>query len=142
MDSPLDRFLRAFDRLDADTCAGLFCDDGRLAFVHGRIEEGPAAVRECLRHYFADLRSTTHTVREHWRDGAVWIGEVEACYVLADRSILGPVSKVFIVRMAAGGIEDLRVYAAVEPAFHEALARHERERGSGFMVGGRRLLPL
>ena len=62
--------------------------------------------------------------------------------MLADHSILGPVSKVFIVRMAPDGIADLRVYAAVEPAFHETRIRHERERDGGMMVGGRWVPPL
>ena len=86
--------------------------------------------------------STTHTLREHWHEDHVWVGEVEASYVLADHSRLGPVSKVFIVRMAPGGIEELRVYAAVEPSFHETRIRHERERNSGMMVGGRWVPPL
>jgi hypothetical protein len=76
-----------------------------------------------------------------WHEDRVWVGEVEASYVLADHSILGPVSKVFIVRMAPEGIEELRVYAAVEPSFHEARIRHERER-NGMMVGGRWVPPL
>jgi hypothetical protein len=62
--------------------------------------------------------------------------------VLADDSILGPVAKVFIVRMAPGGIDELRVYAAVEPSFHEARIRHERERNSGMIVGGPWVPPL
>ncbi len=142
MDSPLELFLRAFDRLDADECAALFVDDGRLRYVDGRVDEGAAAVRERLREYFADLSSTTHTLREHWHEDRVWIGEIEASYVLADHSMLGPVSKVFIVRAAPDGIEDLRVYAAVEPSFHEARLRHERERDRGVIVGGRWMPPL
>jgi hypothetical protein len=142
VDSPLELFLRAFDRLDADACAALFADGGRLGYVDGRVDEGAATVRERLREYFADLSSTTHTLREHWHEDRVWIGEIEASYVLADRSLLGPVSKVFIVRMAAEGIEDLRIYAAVEPSFHETRIRHEREQYRGMMVGGRWLPPL
>ena len=140
--SPLEQFLRAFDRLDADACAASFAADGRLRYVDGRVEEGAQAVRECLRSYFADLRSTEHVVHEHWHCGGVWIGEVEASYVLADHSILGPVSKVFVIRMSQEGIADLRVYAAGEPGFHEASLRHERERHRGILVGGRRLPPL
>src|SRR3954471_3169714 len=75
--TPLERFLQAFDRLDADACAALFAADGRLRYVDGRVEEGAQAVRECLRGYFADLRSTEHVVREHWHCHGVWIGEVE-----------------------------------------------------------------
>jgi hypothetical protein len=141
-DSPLELFLQAFDRLDADACAALFANQGRLRYVDGRVDEGPEAVRDRLREYFADLSSTTHTLREHWHQDRVWVGELEASYVLADDSILGPVSKVFIVRMAHNGIEELRVYAAVEPAFHETRIRHERERDQGMMVGGRWVPPL
>ena len=141
-DTPLELFLQAFDRLDADACAALFADHGRLRYVDGRVDEGAEAVHDRLREYFADLSSTTHAVRESWHEDRVWVGEVEASYVLADHSILGPVSKVFIVRMASDGIEELRVYAAVEPSFHEARIRHERERNSGMMVGGRWVPPL
>jgi hypothetical protein len=141
-DTPLDLFLQAFDRLDPDACAATFADHGRLRYVDGRVDEGAEAVRDRLREYFADLDSTTHTLREHWHEERVWVDEVEVSYVLADHSRLGPVSKVFIVRMAPGGIEDLRVYAAVEPSFHEARIRHERERNSGMMVGGRWVPPL
>jgi hypothetical protein len=131
-----------FDRLDADACAALFAPDGRLRFVDSRVELGPAAVRECLRTYFADLRSTEHLVREQWHVARVWIGEVEARYVLADHSILGPVSKVFLIRMGNDAIKDLRVFAAGEPSFHEAAIRHERERIRGILVGGRWMPPL
>jgi hypothetical protein len=141
-DTPLELFLGAFDRLDADACAALFADRGRLRYVDGRVDEGAQAVRERLREYFADLSSTTHTLREYWHEDRVWVGEVKASYVLADHSILGPISKVFIVRMAPDGIAELRVYAAVEPAFHETRIRHERERAGGMMVGGRWVPPL
>ncbi len=141
MDSPLELFLHAFDRLDADGCAALFAQHGRLRYVDGRVEEGVAAVRDRLREYFADLSSTTHTLLDHWHEDRVWIGELQASYVLADQSLLGPVSKVFIVRMAPEGIEDLRVYAAGEPSFHETELRHEREHGR-IVVDGRWLPPL
>ena len=63
-DTPLELFLRAFDRLDADACAALFADRGRLRYVDGRVDEGVQAVRERLGEYFADLSSTTNTLRE------------------------------------------------------------------------------
>ena len=140
--SPLEHFLERFDRLDADGCAALFAEHGQLRFVDGRVEQGQAAVRECLKTYFGDLRTTEHVVRERWGSDPVWIGEVVASYVLADQSLLGPVSKVFILRMSRDGIEDLRVFAAGEPSFHEAALRHEREHHRGLHVGGRRLPPL
>jgi hypothetical protein len=134
--------LGTFDRLDADACAAQFAVDGRLRYIDGHVEQGRTAVRECLRNYFADLRSTEHIVREHWHCDREWIAEVEARYVLADHSLLGPVSKVFAMRTASDAIQDLRVYAAGEPSFHEAAVRHEVERSRGFMVGGRWTLPL
>lgn len=141
-DTPLELFLQAFDHLDADACAALFANHGRLRYVDGRVDEGAEAVHDRLREYFADLSSTTHTLRGHWHEDRVWVGEVEASYVLADDSVLGPVSKVFTVRMAPDGIEELRVYAAVEPSFHEARTRHERQRDRGMIVGGRWVPPL
>jgi hypothetical protein len=140
--SPLERFLCTFDRLDADACAAMFSPDGRLRFVDGRVERGTMTVRDCLRGYFAELRSTEHVMRGHWHVDQVWIGEVEASYVLADHSKLGPVSKVFVMRMRDKDIEDLRVYAAGAPSFHEAVDRHERERLRGDLVGGRWIAPL
>jgi hypothetical protein len=140
--SPLRRFLGTFDRLDADACAAQFTHDGLLRYLDGHVEQGRTAVRECLRNYFADLRSTEHIVREHWHLDRVWIGEVEARYVLVDHSILGPISKVFVMRMAGDAIQDLRVYAAGEPSFHEAAIRHESERSRGFLIGGRWTPPL
>jgi hypothetical protein len=140
--SPLQRFLSMFDRLDADACAALFAADGRLRFVDGRVAHGTSAVRECLSSYFAELRSTEHTVGVHWHFDRVCIGEVEATYVLADNSRLGPVSKVFVARTRDDAIEDLRVYAAGEPSFHDAVIRHERERLRGDLVRGRWIPPL
>ena len=140
--SPLERFLRTFDRLDADACAAMFAPDGRLGFADGRVERGTTAVRDCLRAYFADLRATEHVVRGLWHVDRAWIGEVEASYVLADHSKLGPVSKVFVMRMRDKDIEDLRVYAAGSPSFHEAVIRHEHERLRGDLVGGRWIPPL
>ena len=140
--APLRRFLGTFDQLDADACGALFAVDGRLRYIDGHVEQGRTAVRECLRNYFADLRSTEHIVREHWHCDRDWIAEVEARYVLADHSLLGPVSKVFVMRMAGDAIQDLRVYAAGEPSFHEAAVRNEVERSRGFLVGGRWTLPL
>ena len=140
--SPLERFLRAFDRLDADACAAMFAADGRLRFADGGAEEGITAVRERLRDYFADLRATEHVLGERWHFERVWIGEVEATYTLADDSRSGPVSKVFVMRMRDGAIQDLRVYAAGEPSFHEAVIRHERDRIRGLLVGGRWMPPL
>ncbi len=145
MYSPLELFLRAFDALDADACAALFAEHGRLRHLDGRVEEGPAAVGERLREYFAHLRSTTHTLREHWHEDCVWIGEVQASYVLTDESRLGPVPKVFILRMAGEGIEDLRVYAARGPSTHQATEAGtvpDPGPGHGILVDGRWLPPL
>jgi hypothetical protein len=140
--SPLELFLRAFDRLDAAACAALFTDDGRLRYVDRRVEHGSAAVRQRLYDYFAELRCADHVLHQQWHCDGAWVGEVEARYVLADQSILGPVSKVFVARTDGDAIADLRVFAAAEPSFHETAMRHEVERGRGFLVGGRWTLPL
>jgi hypothetical protein len=140
--TPLERFLDEFDRLDADACAAVFAPDGRLRFADGRVEHGTAAIRAALRGYFADLRSTDHRMEALWHVESAWIAEVDANYVLADHSLHGPVSKVFVARMRADLIDDLRVYAAGEPSFHEAAVRHELESGRGTFVGGRWMPPL
>jgi hypothetical protein len=140
--SPLEQLLEAFDRLDADACTALFAPDGRLSWVDGHVAQGHAAVRACLTEYFNDLTSTTHTIRDSWQQGQVWIAEIDASYVLEDRSLQGPVSKVMILRMRPEGIGDLRVYAAVEPSFHAAELSHQRARERGLVVGDWRLPPL
>jgi hypothetical protein len=140
--SPLERFLRMFDRLAPDACADLFTADGRLRFGDDRGAQGKPEVREQLSSYFAELRWTEHLVEEQWRFDRVCICEVEARYVLCDGSLLGPVSKIFVARTRDGAIEDLRVYSAGEPSFHETLTRHERERRRGDLVRGRWIPPL
>jgi len=140
--SPLRRFLRMFDRLAPDACADLFAADGRLRFGDDRGAEGRAEVREQLSSYFSDLRWTEHQVGEHWCCDRMCVCEVEARYVLCDGSLLGPISKVFVARTRDGAIQDLRVYSAGEPSFHEALIRHERERRRGDRVRGRWIPPL
>ncbi len=140
--SPLEQLLEAFDRLDADACTALFAPDGRLSWVDGHVAEGRAAIRARLTEYFGDLTSTTHAIRDSWHQDQVWIGEIDATYVLEDQSLQGPVAKAMIVRMRPAGIGELRVYAAVEPSFHEAEHRHQRERDRGLAVGDWRLPPL
>ncbi|MDQ6608014.1 MAG: nuclear transport factor 2 family protein [Actinomycetota bacterium] len=140
--SPLEQLLDAFDRLDADACTALFATDGRLSWVDGHVAEGHTAVRARLTEYFDDLTSMTHVVRDSWHLDQVWIAEIDASYVLEDRSLQGPVAKVMILRMRSEGIGDLRVYAAVEPSFHAAEQRHQRERDRGLVVGDWRLPPL
>jgi hypothetical protein len=125
------------DRLDADACTELFAAGGRLRFADGHTAHGARAVGRCLSGYFADLRASEHTIGALWQLDRVWIGEVEATYVLADDSRLGPVSKVLVARMHDDAIEDLRVYAAGEPSFHVAAIRHERERLRRDLVRGR-----
>lgn len=141
-ESPLADLLSAFDRLDAEACTALFAPHGRLGWVDGHVADGHAAVRACLTEYFADLSSTQHVLRDAWHQDQVWIGQIDASYVLKDRSHQGPVSKVMILRIGPDGIEDARVYAAVEPSFHEAADRRGRERDRGLLVGEWRLPPL
>lgn len=140
--SPLRRFLCMFDRLAANACADLFAADGRLRFGDDRGAQGKPEVRERLSSYFADLRWTEHLVGAHWHFDRAYICEVEARYVLCDGSLLGPVSKVFVARTRDGAIEELRVYSAGEPTFHEDAIRHERERRRGDLVRGRWIPPL
>jgi hypothetical protein len=40
-DTPLELFLQALDRVDADACAALFAEHGRLRYVDGLVDEGP-----------------------------------------------------------------------------------------------------
>ena len=137
-ESPLVRFLSAFDELDPEICAAQFAEQGRLRYADGRDALGPSAILERLRDYFEKLHTATHTVRKEWHDGRdIWIGEVDVDFVLTDRSVLGPVSKVFILSSGSRGIEDLRVYAAVEAGFYETSLRHAADDARGMRVGGR-----
>lgn len=136
-ESPIDRLLEALDRLDAEAAAALMAPDCRLLTVDGRRAEGIEAVRALIEDVLSALRATTHRVTAHWHEENVWIAEVEADYELKDWRRITGLPRVFVVRAAAAGLTDTRIYGAHEPGFANEDAG---ERGIRF--GGRWMPPL
>jgi hypothetical protein len=130
--SPLDKFLRALDKLDADAAMTLMAPYCRLMTADGRHAEGLDAVRALLTAYLAELHTTTHRVTAEWHQDDAWIAEVDTSYELTDRLLISDLPRVFIVRGGPDGLSDVRVYGA-----HEDRLGTEHRDGPGIRVGGR-----
>lgn len=132
-ESPLDKFLRALDQLDAEAAMALMTPGCRLLTVDGRRAEGTEAVRALLTSYLATLHSSSHRVTAEWHQGDAWIAEVEASYELVDRLQLNDLPRAFVARGGPDGLSDVRVYGA-----HEDPLEHDGETGDrGMRIGGR-----
>jgi uncharacterized protein (TIGR02246 family) len=136
-DSPITRLLAAFGQLDADAVAALLTQDGRLLTAHGRRAEGRDAVHDLLTAFLANLRSASYRITDQWRDGNVWIAEIEATYVLRDGLEMGPLARLMVLRDRADGIVDVRVYGA-----NEADLADHRTGEEGMWIGERWIPPL
>lgn len=136
-ESPIEQFIAAIDSLDVDAVTALFAPGVRFLAVDGRRSEGKDATRELIADFRAGLRSTNHRITNQWHVDDVWIAELDASYVLQDWLELDALPRVFVVRVAADGITELRAYGAHE----QPLADHTTgEEGS--WVGGRWVPPL
>jgi hypothetical protein len=135
--SPIEQLLEALDGLDLERTMALSAPDVRLLVIDGRDAEGAAAVRELITTFFAALRASTHRITAEWHQENVWIAEVEANYELKDRTRLGSLPRVFVLRDGPDGFTDLRVYGAHERALPEH-GSGERE----MVLGGHRMPPL
>jgi SnoaL-like protein len=134
--SPIDQVLEALDALDLDGAVSLFTADGRLMTADGRRAEGTEAIRALLADWFAQLRSTAHTLTASWQLDGVWIAEVDAAYELTDYLKMSGVPRAFILRTGDDGITDMRVYGA-----HERPLSEHRTGEEGFFIG-RWIAPL
>ena len=136
-DSPIEELLRAIDELDVDAAMALMAPDVRFLAVDGRRGEGADAVRTLVADFISTLRSTSHRITSQWHQEDVWIAEVEGSYELQDWLQLKALPRAFIVRTAADGIAELRVYGA-----HEQPLTDHRTGEEGMRVGGRWVPPL
>ncbi|MBV9309706.1 MAG: nuclear transport factor 2 family protein [Solirubrobacterales bacterium] len=135
--SPIEQLLEAIDRLDVDGVSALLAPDARCLSADGRRAEGREAVRELIGDLLTRLRSATHRITSQWRVDDVWIAEVDATYELQDWLQLNDLPRVFVLRMGAEGIADLRVYGA-----HEHPLTEHRTGEEGMWVGSRWIPPL
>ena len=135
--SPIEQLLEAIDRLDVDGVSALLAPDARCLSADGRRAEGREAVRELIGDLLTRLRSATHRITSQWRVDDVWIAEVDANYELQDWLQLNDLPRVFVLRMGAEGIADLRVYGA-----HEHPLTEHRTGEEGMWVGSRWIPPL
>lgn len=136
-ESRIGQLLQAIDKLDVDATMALTAPDVKLQTADGRQAEGSAAVHQLLADFFATLHATTHQIVRQWHPDDVLIAEVQATYELADRTLIGPFPRVFIVTDGPGGFTDLRVYGAHEQPLTD---RHDAEHE--MRLGGRWIPPL
>ncbi len=115
----------------------LFAPDGHLLTVDGQRVEGADAARELLTALLAELRTCTHRITAQWHVDGVWIAEVDASYELRDWLQLNDLPRVFVARMSAEEIADLRVYGAHEMPLTEHPTGEE-----GMWIGTRWIPPL
>src|SRR5438105_15182851 len=135
--SPLEQLLGAIDRRDVDAAMALSAPDVRLLTVDGRRAEGREAVRKLMTDFLSVLRSLSHRITAQWHVDDVWIAEVDASYELQDWLRLHDLPRVFVARVAAGGIADLRAYGAHEQPLTDHPTGEE-----GMWIGSRWIPPL
>lgn len=135
--SPLVQLLAAIDKLDVDASIALCAPNCRFATVDGRRAEGRDNVRDLLRDFFSVLRSTAHEITSQWHVDNVWFAEVLANYELKDWLKIEAMARAFVIRTAADGISDVRVYGENERSLTDQHTGDEPLR-----VGGHLVLPL
>jgi hypothetical protein len=130
--SPIEELLGPLDRLDGQAVAGLFAPGGRLLLADGRRSTGTADITESVSNCLAKLRSSRHNITAQWNpERGVWLAEVDADYELRDWLQLSGLPSVFVVRLGADGIEDLRIYGAQDQQLFDRSSDVD-----GFSVGG------
>jgi|SRR5947209_10884883 len=136
-DSPIVQLLAALDERDVEGVMALLAPQPRLLAADGRRAEGTDAVRELMAEFLGALRATAHRVTAEWHVEDAWIAEVEADYELQDWLLMKALPRVFILRTAADGIADVRVYGA-----HEQRLTEHRTGEEGMWIGRRWIPPL
>jgi hypothetical protein len=111
--------------------------DPRILVADGRRAEGTEAAHALLTEFLGALRNTEHRITAQWHVEGVWIAELEASYELQDFLELNALPRVFILRMEAEGIAELRAYGA-----HEQPLTDHRTGEEGMWVGTRWIPPL
>lgn len=129
-DSPIRAALRAFDALDLDAAVSMFAPGATLMTAFGEEVVGGDAVREQLRTFLGELRSTRHEVTSEWNpEPEVWVAEVAATYELTDFSRRGPYRRAVVLRQGDHGIEQLRIYGAHELPLPQTGLHYDEVRG-------------
>lgn len=136
-ESPIEAFLSALDVLDLDAAMALMAPEARVLVADGRRAEGAEAVRQLFGDFLGQLRATTHRITARWHEADAWIAEVDAGYELRDWLQLNALPRVFIARVGAAGITDLRVYGA-----HERQLSEHRTGEEGMWIAARWVPPL
>jgi hypothetical protein len=135
--SPLTRWLEAMDRRDVENALVLLAPSVDMMLADGRRARGHDAAARVIRDFVSAVRWMTHDVTAQWHVDDVWIAETTATYELADHYRTSALPRVFIVRVSAEGITELRVYGA-----HEHPLTEHRTGEEGMWVGGRWVPPL
>jgi len=135
--SPIEQLLGAIDRREVEAVMALLEQGVRVLAADGRRAEGTEAARELVTECLRELRSSAHRITAQWHVDNVWIAEVEASYELQDYLEMNALPRVFVVRMGADGIRELRVYGA-----HERPLSDHRTGEEGMWVGERWIPPL
>ena len=136
-ESPIAELLAAVDKLDLEAATAQFTPDARLMTADGRRAAGLDEVRELLADFLATLHATSHSISAQWHEDDTWIAEVDATYELDDWMQTSPLPRAFVLRQAADGIADLRIYGA-----HERRLTDHPEGGLGTWVHGHWVPPL
>lgn len=136
-ESPISELLIAVDKLDLEAAAAQFAPDAHLMTADGRRAAGADEARELLADFLRTLRATSHRISAQWHEGDTWIAEVDATYELDDWMQTSPLPRAFVLRQAADGIADLRIYGA-----HERPLTDHPEAGLGTWVRGHWVPPL
>jgi hypothetical protein len=136
-ESPLAALLTAVDRLDGDAVMALCADNCSMTTTDGRHAEGRQAMRQLLKDFFSQLRSTRHEVTSQWHEDGTWIAEVLATYELRDWLLIEKLPRAFFIQVTADGITAFRAYGANEHPLSDYPTGEEVSR-----VGGRPFLPL
>lgn len=134
--SPLERFLRAVDDLDADAAMAVLAPDCRILMADGRRATGPDAVRALLADFLATLHSTAHRVTAQWHVDGTWIAEVDAAYEFRDGLRIAGLPRALVARESSDGLSDVRVYGAHERPLDDDAS------GRGLMFAGHWMPPL
>jgi len=136
-DSPIERFLAALERLDADAVLALSAPEVRLMLADGRRAGGSKEVRALVTGLLGELRRSSYRITGSWHVEDSWIAEAVATYELADQTVIGPLPRAFFLRAGPAGITDVRAYGAHE---HPLAERRDAERGT--WLGGHWIPPL